>query len=130
MIIQRYESTWKHLSNSLIKTYAELRNNPLHSDLKIVSKNQTYYGHKVIFYTRSKKWGREKTLAGVYVLNWTHWSDQTIQDILDFVYLDKVTFLEDGSYDDYRTINLMSASSSETHSLELFFLPSAILGPL
>ena len=65
------------LSNSLIKTYAELRNSPLHSDLKIVSKNQTYYGHKVIFYTRSKKWGRDKTLAGASVLNWTQWSDQT-----------------------------------------------------
>ena len=99
------------LSNSLIKTYAELRNSPLHSDLKIVSKNQTYYGHKVIFYTRSKKWGRDKTLAGASVLNWTQWSDQTIQDILDYVYLDRVTFLEDKSYDDLRTIKLMSASS-------------------
>ena len=40
-----------------------------------------------------------------------NWSDQTIQDILDYVYLDRVTFLEDKSYDDLRTVKLMSASS-------------------
>ena len=65
----------------------------------IVSENHTYYyGHKVIFYTSSKKWGRDKTLVGASILNWTQWSDQTNQDILDYIYLDRVTFLEDGNY--------------------------------
>ena len=99
------------LSNSLIETCAELRNNPLHSDVRIISENSTYYGHKVILYGRSKKWGQDKTLAGTSILNWTKWSDQTIKDILDFVYLDRVTFLEDDRYDDLRTIKLMSAAT-------------------
>lgn len=65
----------------------------------IVSENHTYYyGRKVIFYTSSKKWGRDKTLVGASILNWTQWSDQTNQDILDYIYLDRVTFLEDGNY--------------------------------
>ena len=57
-----------------------------------------YYGHRVIFYTSSKKWGRDKTLVGASIRNWTQWSDQTNQDILDYIYLDRVTFLEDGNY--------------------------------
>ena len=99
------------LSNSLIETCAELRNNSLHSDVRIISENSTYYGHKFILYGRSKKWGQDKTLAGTSILNWTKWSDQTIQDILDFVYLNRVTFLEDDRYDDLRTIKLMSAAT-------------------
>ena len=75
--------------------------NPLNSDsdIMIVSENHTYYyGRKAIFYTSSKKWGRDKTLVGASILNWTQWSDQTNQDILDYIYLDRVTFLEDGNY--------------------------------
>ena len=98
---------------SLAKTAADLINNPLHADVKIVSKNKTYHGHKIILYSRSKKWGCDKDLAGVSILNWTQWSDETIQDVLDYTYLDQVIFLEDedGCYDDLRTIKLMSAAT-------------------
>ena len=100
------------LSVSLAKTAACLIKNPLHADLKIVSKKKTYHGHKVILYSRSKKWGQDNDLAGASVLDWTQWSDQTIQDILDYTYCDNVIFLEDESYDDIRTIKLMSAATS------------------
>ena len=52
------------LSVSLAKTAACLIKNPLHADLKIVSKKKTYHGHKVILYSRSKKWGQDNDLAG------------------------------------------------------------------
>ena len=99
------------LSVSLAKTAACLIKNPLHADLKIVSKKKTYHGHKVILYSRSKKWGQDNDLAGASVLDWTQWSDQTIQDILDYTYCDNVIFLKDESYDDIRTIKLMSAAT-------------------
>ena len=56
--------------------------NPLHSDsdIKIISEiTHTMDGHKVIFYTSSKKWGqrRDTTIVGASILNWTQWSDQT-----------------------------------------------------
>ena len=103
--------TGGNLSVSLTNTALDLRDNPLHADLKIVSKNKTYHGHKVILYSRSKKWGKDKDLAGASVLDWTQWSDQTIQDILDYTYTDNVIFLDDESYDDLRTVKLMSAAT-------------------
>ena len=103
--------TGGNLSISLTNTALDLRDNPLHADLKIVSKNKTYHGHKVILYSRSKKWGKDKDLAGASVLDWTQWSDETIQDILDYTYTDNVIFLEDESYDDLRTVKLMSAAT-------------------
>ena len=106
--ISRMCPTGGSLSVSLGKTAASLINNPLHADLKIVSQNETYHGHKLILYSRSKKWGQDKDLAGASVLDWTQWSDQTIQD---YTYCDNVIFLEDESYDDIRTIKLMSAAT-------------------
>ena len=99
------------LTVSLTKTSLDLRNNPLHADLKIVTKSKTFHGHKVILYSRSKKWGQDKDLAGASVLDWTQWSDETVQDILDYTYTDNVIFLEDESYDDLRTVKLMSAAT-------------------
>ena len=39
------------------------------------------------------------------------WSNPTIEDLLDYIYLDQVSFLTDGRYDDGRTIDLYGAAS-------------------
>ena len=99
------------LSSSLVNTAAELKNSPLHSDLQITSKNSNYHAHKIILYSRSRKWGRDGDLRGASVLDWRRWPEETIEDLLEYIYLDKVNFLTDGSFDDKRTINLFVAAS-------------------
>ncbi len=99
------------LSLSLVETAEALKNNPLHSDLLIVSENRSYHAHKFILYARSRKWGRDSDLSSTSVLDWGKWSNQTIEDLLDYIYLDQVSFLTDGRYDDGRTIKLYGAAS-------------------
>ena len=65
-----------------------------------------------LYFTQDLRSGvRIMILPEASVLDWTQWSDQTIQDILDYTYCDNVIFLEDESYDDIRTIKLMSAAT-------------------
>ena len=102
------------LSLSLVETAAALRNSSLHSDLQITSKNRSYHAHKFILYSRSRKWGLDSDLSTASVLDWRQWSEETIEDLLDYIYLDQVSFLTDGRYDremDERTINLFAAAS-------------------
>ena len=99
------------LSLSLVETAEALKNNPLHSDLQIISENRSYYAHKFILYARSRKWGPDGDLSSASVLDWRQWSNQTIEDLLDYIYLDQVGFLTDRKYDDGRTINLYGAAS-------------------
>ena len=102
------------LSLSLVKTAAALRNSSLHSDLQITSKNRSYHAHKFILFSRSRKWGQDSDLSTASVLDWRQWSEETIEDLLDYIYLDQVSFLTDGRYDremDERTINLFAAAS-------------------
>ena len=66
-----------------------------------------------LYFTQDLRSGvRIMILPEASVLDWTQWSDQTIQDILDYTYCDNVIFLEDESYDDIRTIKLMSAAAT------------------
>ena len=84
------------ISLSLVETAAALRNNTLHSDLQITSEYRTYHAHKFILYSRSRKWGRDGDLSSALVLDWRKWSEETIEDLLDHIYLDQVSFLTDG----------------------------------
>ena len=99
------------LSFSLVETAAALRNNTLHSDLQITSEYRTYHAHKFILYSRSRKWGRDGDLSSASVFDWRKCSEETIEDPLDYIYLDQVSFLTDGRYEDQRTINLFGAAS-------------------
>ena len=79
------------LSNSVIKTpRCRIHFTQIQISRLLVRITHTMDGHKVIFYTSSKKWGqrRDTTIVGASILNWTQWSDQTSQDILDHIYLE------------------------------------------
>ena len=68
------------LSNSVIKTpRCRIHFTQIQISRLLVRITHTMDGHKVIFYTSSKKWGqrRDTTIVGASILNWTQWSDQT-----------------------------------------------------
>ena len=49
-------------------------------------------------------------LSTSVVLDWKAFSDQTCEDILDYIYLDEVKCLVDKTYDDVRVIKWLSCA--------------------
>lgn len=58
---------------------------------------------------RSCDWGKGQDLSS-HVLDWRDFSDSTCEDLIDYLYTDKVTCLQDKLYDDVRVIKLFSAA--------------------
>ena len=96
------------LSSALVTRVASLRDNPQHSDLEIIT--PTFYAHEIILSARSSDWCRGLDLSTSVVLDWKAFSDQTCEDILDYIYLDEVKCLVDKTYDDVRVIKWLSCA--------------------
>ena len=96
-------------SSALMTKVASLRDNPQYSDLEIITRS--FHAHKIILSARSSDWGRGVDLSTSVVLDWKAFSDQTCEDILDYIYLDEVKCLVDKTYDDVRVIELLSCVS-------------------
>ena len=65
----------------------------------------------VILSARSiSDWGRGVDLSISVVLDWKAFSDQTCEDILDYIYLDEVKCLVDKTYYDVRVIKWLSCA--------------------
>ena len=88
---------------------ASLRDNPQY--LEIITPTRSFHAHKIILSARSSDWGRGVDLSTSVVLDWKAFSDQTCEDILDYIYLDEVKCLVDKTYDDVRVIELLSCAS-------------------
>ena len=98
-------------SSALVTRVASLRDNPQYSDLEIITPTRSFHAHKIILSARSSDWGRGVDLSTSVVLDWKAFSDQTCEDILDYIYLDEVKCLVDKTYDDVRVIELLSCAS-------------------
>ena len=59
---------------------------------------------------RSSDWGKGQDLSSA-VLDWRPFSEETCEDIIDYLYTDKVGCLDDKLYDDIRIIKLLGAAS-------------------
>ena len=86
-----------------------LRDNPEFSDVEILTPSRSYHGHKIVLSARSCDWGKGQDLSS-HVLDWRDFSDSTCEDLIDYLYTDKVTCLQDKLYDDVRVIKLFSAA--------------------
>ena len=71
---------------------------------------QSFHAHKIILSARSSDWRRGVDLSTSVVLDWKAFSDQTCEDILDYIYLDEVKCLVDKTYDDVRVIKWLSCA--------------------
>ena len=85
-------------SSALVTRVASLRDNPQYSDLEIITPTRSFHAHKIILSARSSDWGRGVDLSTSVVLDWKAFSDQTCEDILDYIYLDEVKCLVDKTY--------------------------------
>ena len=98
------------MESALARRVVSLRDNPRFSDLEILTPSRSYHGHKLVLSARSCDWGKGQDLSS-HVLDWRDFSDRTCEDIIDYLYTDKVNCLEDKLYDDVRVIELFSAAS-------------------
>ena len=87
-----------------------LRDNPQFSDLEIITPSKSYHAHKLVLSARSSDWGKGQDLSSA-VLDWRPFSEETCEDLIDYLYTDKVNCLEDKLYDDLRIIKLLGAAS-------------------
>ena len=62
-------------------------NNPEYSDVRIVSKNNTFYAHKLILTTRSGVWSSMEKFADIDVLCWNQIQDDVAERILRWIYM-------------------------------------------
>ena len=86
------------------------RDNPQFSDLEIITPSKCYHAHKLVLSARSSDWGKGQDLSSA-VLDWRPFSEETCEDIIDYLYTDKVGCLDDKLYDDIRIIKLLGAAS-------------------
>ena len=107
------DMTISGFASALVTRVSSLRDSPQYSDLEIWTPTRSYFAHKIVLSTRSRDWGRGLDLSSsaVAVLNWKDFSDQTCQDLIDYIYLDQNEFLLDKTFDDVRGIELLSAAT-------------------
>ena len=97
-------------ASALIRRVSSLRDSPQYSDLEILTPTRSYNAHKIVLSSRSSDWGPGVDLTSSVVLDWRHRSDQTCEDLIDYLYKDEVKCLVDKSYDDFRVIKLLGAA--------------------
>ena len=95
---------------ALRRRVMSLKNNPQFSDVEIITPCRTYHAHKLVLSARSSDWGKGQDLSSA-VLDWRPFSEETCEDLIDYLYTDKVNCLEDKLYDDLRIIKLLGAAS-------------------
>ena len=95
---------------ALRRRVMSLRDNPQFSDLEIITPSKSYHAHKLVLSARSSDWGKGQDLSSA-VLDWRPFSEETCEDIIDYLYTDKVGCLDDKLYDDIRIIKLLGAAS-------------------
>ena len=95
---------------ALRRRVMSLKNNPQFSDVEIITPCRTYHSHKLVLSARSSDWGKGQDLSSA-VLDWRPFSEETCEDIIDYLYTDKVGCLDDKLYDDIRIIKLLGAAS-------------------
>ena len=93
-------------ASALVTRVASMRDNPLYSDLEILTPTRSYKAHKIVLSARSSDWGLGVDLSSSDVLDWRHWSDQRCEDLLDYLYTDEVKCLVDKTFDNVRIIKL------------------------
>ena len=62
-------------------------NNPEFSDVRIVSRNTTFYAHKLILTTRAGVWSSMEKFADIEVLCWNQIEDEVAERILRWIYM-------------------------------------------
>jgi len=93
----------------LLSTVASLHNQPLYSDLTILTPSSQLSAHKFVLDTRSNSWG-VTSLAEVQTLDWSHLEDDVSNSLLGWVYTDTVSLVS-GDQGDRFTLQLMAAAS-------------------
>ena len=67
---------------------ASLYDNPLFSNVTVITKESTFNGHKILFSIRSDDWGAGPgNLVNTNVLNWKHLDENISRKLLEWVYL-------------------------------------------
>ena len=95
---------------ALARRVRSLRDNPEFSDVEILTPSRSFHGPKLVLSARSCDWGKGQDLSSA-VLDWRPFSEETCEDIIDYLYTDKVGCLDDKLYDDIRIIKLLGAAS-------------------
>ena len=88
---------------------ASLHNQPLYSDLTILTPSSQLSAHKFVLDTRSNHWG-VSSLNEVQTLDWSHLEEDVSTSLLGWVYTDSVSLVS-GEAGDRFTLQLMSAAS-------------------
>jgi ankyrin repeat protein len=94
----------------LLDTVASLHNQPLYSDLTIITPSSNLHSHKFVLSCRSDTWG-VPSLAEVESLDWTGLEEAVSTALLSWVYTDRLE-LGGGEEGDRFTLALMAAASS------------------
>ena len=94
----------------LLSTVASLHNQPLYSDLTILTQSKQLSAHKFVMDTRSRQWG-VSSLAEVQTLDWSHLEEEVASALLSWVYTDTVSLVS-GEAGDRFTLQLMAAASA------------------
>jgi len=93
----------------LLATVAGLHNQPLYSDLTILTPASQLSAHKFVLSCRSSSWGAS-TLAEVQTLDWSDLEETVSSALLAWVYTDSVSLVS-GDQGDRFTLQLMAAAS-------------------
>jgi hypothetical protein len=93
----------------LLATVSGLHNQPLYSDLTILTPASQLSAHKFVLSCRSSKWG-VSSLAEVQTLDWSDLEESVSTSLLAWVYTDTVALLS-GDQGDRFTLLLMAAAS-------------------
>ena len=93
----------------LLSLVAGLHNQPLYSDLTILTPSNQLAAHKFVLDSRSSQWG-VTSLAEVETLDWTDLEEEVSSSLLRWVYTDVVS-LTTGDQGDGFTLQLMAAAS-------------------
>ena len=78
----------KNFHKLLSSKAASLYDNPLFSNVTVITKESTFNGHKILFSIRSDDWGAGPgNLVNTNVLNWKHLDENISRKLLEWVYL-------------------------------------------
>ena len=94
----------------LLSTVASLHNQPLYSDLTILTQSRQLSAHKFVLDSRSRHWSGDSSLAEVQTLDWSSMEEEVSSALLAWVYTDTVSLVS-GDAGDRFTLQLMAAAS-------------------